>query len=52
MNRSPGKKVFLTAAEQGIGRASAIAMAGEGAQLTATDINEEAPETLARENAA
>ena len=34
-----GKRCFVTAAGQGIGRASALAMAAEGAQVWATDIN-------------
>ena len=34
-----GKKVLVTAAGQGIGRASALALAAEGAQVWATDIN-------------
>ncbi len=42
--RLSGKRVLATAAGQGIGRASAIAMAREGAQVFATDIN---PDTLA-----
>ena len=37
--RLQGKKVLVTAAGQGIGRASAIALAAEGAQVWATDIN-------------
>ncbi|WP_170603990.1 SDR family oxidoreductase [Ruegeria arenilitoris] len=37
--RLKGKRVLVTAAGQGIGRASAIAMAKEGAQVFATDIN-------------
>ncbi|WP_170454831.1 SDR family oxidoreductase [Ruegeria arenilitoris] len=37
--RLVGKRVLVTAAGQGIGRASAIAMAREGAQVFATDIN-------------
>ncbi len=37
--RLNGKRVLVTAAGQGIGRASAIAMAKEGAQVFATDIN-------------
>ena len=36
------KRVLLTAAGQGIGRASALAMAQEGARVIATDINEDA----------
>ena len=39
--RLAGKTVLLTAAAQGIGRASALAFADEGARVTATDINEE-----------
>jgi 2-keto-3-deoxy-L-fuconate dehydrogenase len=35
-----GKVAFLTAAAQGIGRATAIAFAREGAKVYATDINE------------
>ena len=38
--RLAGKRVLVTAAGQGIGRASALAMAAEGAQVTATDIND------------
>jgi len=37
--RLEGKRVLITAAAQGIGRASAIAMAREGAQVLATDVN-------------
>ncbi|MEP1441981.1 MAG: SDR family oxidoreductase [Hyphomicrobiales bacterium] len=39
--RLEGKKVLLSAAGQGIGRASALAMAAEGAHVYATDINDE-----------
>ena len=39
--RLAGKTILLTAAAQGIGRASALAFADEGAHVTATDINEE-----------
>ncbi len=35
-----GKTVLITAAAQGIGRASALACAAEGAKVIATDINE------------
>lgn len=42
-----GKVVVVTAAGQGIGRASALAYAQAGAQVWATDINEEALATLA-----
>ena len=37
--RLEGKRVLITAAAQGIGRASAIAMAREGAEVLATDVN-------------
>jgi 2-keto-3-deoxy-L-fuconate dehydrogenase len=41
MGRLAGKRAFVTAAGQGIGRASALAMAREGASVIATDINAE-----------
>ena len=44
MGRLTGKTALVTAAGQGIGRASALAMAAEGAQVVATDVN---PDTLA-----
>jgi 2-dehydro-3-deoxy-L-fuconate 4-dehydrogenase len=37
--RLEAKRVLITAAAQGIGRASALAMAREGAQVLATDLN-------------
>lgn len=37
--RLEGKTALITAAGQGIGRASALAMAAEGAQVWATDVN-------------
>ena len=37
--RLQGKTVLVTAAGQGIGRASVLAMAAEGAQVLATDVN-------------
>jgi len=40
-NRLTGKKALLSAAAQGIGRASALAFAAEGAEVIATDINSE-----------
>ena len=40
-SRLSGKTVFLTAAAAGIGRASALAFANEGARVIATDIDEE-----------
>ena len=39
-DRLAGKKALVTAAAQGIGRATALAFAAEGAQVLATDINE------------
>lgn len=45
-NRLSGKRVLVTAAGQGIGRASALAMAAQGAQVFATDVNESALSTL------
>ncbi|XP_036735084.1 dehydrogenase/reductase SDR family member 6 isoform X2 [Manis pentadactyla] len=40
MGRLEGKVIVLTAAAQGIGRASALAFAREGAKVIATDVNE------------
>ncbi len=39
-NRLAGKTAFVTAAAQGIGRATALAFAAEGAHVIATDLNE------------
>ena len=39
MGRLKGKSALVTAAGQGIGRASAISLANEGAEVLATDIN-------------
>lgn len=47
--RLGGKKAVITAAAQGIGRATAIAFADEGATVWATDINDAALEALSRE---
>ena len=38
--RLAGKTAFVTAAGQGIGRATALAFAADGAQVIATDVNE------------
>ena len=45
-----GKTVLITAAAQGIGRASALACAAEGAKVIATDINEALLATLKAEH--
>ena len=42
MGRLSGKRALVTAAGQGIGRASAMAMAAEGATVFATDVNADA----------
>ena len=39
MNRLAGKTAFVTAGGQGIGRATALAFAAEGAQVIATDLD-------------
>lgn len=44
--RLQGKRAFVTAAAQGIGRATALAFAAEGAEVIATDLNEAALGTL------
>ena len=49
MPRLLHKKAFLTAAAQGIGRATAIAFAREGARVVATDVDEHLLADLARE---
>jgi len=46
MGRLDGKRALVTAAAQGIGRESAEALASEGAQVTATDVNMDALGTL------
>jgi len=48
--RLKGKRVLVTAAGQGIGRASALAMASEGAQVFATDVNMDALSTIRSAN--
>ena len=48
--RLENKKIVVTAGAQGIGRATAIAFANEGADVLATDINEEKLHELSKEN--
>ena len=48
--RLEGKRVLATAAGQGIGRASALAMANEGALVFATDVDETALGELSHRN--
>ena len=48
-SRLAGKTAFLTAAAQGIGRATALAFAREGAKVIATDVDEAGLASLARE---
>jgi 2-keto-3-deoxy-L-fuconate dehydrogenase len=50
--RLDGKKILITAAAQGIGRATAEKFAAEGATVVATDINMEALGTLKAANLA
>lgn len=52
MGRLQGKRCLVTAAGQGIGRASALMMAREGARVIATDINQTALDALKEENGA
>ena len=47
LGRLKGKTVLITAAAQGIGRASALACADEGARVIATDINSAFLDSLA-----
>jgi 2-keto-3-deoxy-L-fuconate dehydrogenase len=47
--RLAGKTAFLTAAGQGIGRATALAFVREGARVIATDVNAEALASLAKD---
>jgi 2-keto-3-deoxy-L-fuconate dehydrogenase len=48
-DRLKNKRALVTAAAQGIGRATVLAFHREGAQVIAADINEETLELLARE---
>lgn len=50
-DRLNGKLTVITAAGQGIGRATALAFAREGAKVLATDINDEALSSLQQESA-
>jgi 2-keto-3-deoxy-L-fuconate dehydrogenase len=47
--RLAGKTAFLTAAAHGIGRATALAFAREGARVIATDVDQAGLDALARE---
>ena len=49
MSRLEGKEVIITAAGQGIGNATAITFHNEGANVTATDINEKTLSDLNKE---
>ena len=48
--RLKNKKIVVTAAAQGIGRATALAYSSEGADVIATDINREKLDKLKNEN--
>jgi 2-keto-3-deoxy-L-fuconate dehydrogenase len=47
--RLAGRQVFVTAAAQGMGRAAVLAMAREGAHVTATDLQEDSLARLAED---
>ena len=47
--RLEGKKIIVTAAGQGIGKATAIAFHNEGAHVIATDLNEKTLADLNKE---
>ena len=44
------KNIIVTAAAQGIGRATALKFANEGAKVLATDINEDKLNDLKKDN--
>ena len=48
-DRLNGKNIIVTAAGQGIGRATAVAFHNEGAKVTATDLNEKTLKELNKE---
>ena len=48
--RLENKKIIVTAAAQGIGRATALTFANEGAEVKALDINKEKLDDLSKEN--
>ena len=48
--RLKNKKIIVTAAAQGIGRATALTFASEGAEVIALDINKEKLDEISREN--
>ena len=48
--RLTNKNIIVTAAAQGIGRATAITFANEGANVIATDINEDKLKEISKEN--
>jgi len=52
VGRLDGKTALVTAAAQGIGRASALAFAREGARVVATDVNLEKLQAVAKEGGA
>lgn len=52
MGRLAGKRAIITAAANGIGRATALAYAREGAEIIATDLDEAALQGLAEEGVA
>jgi len=50
MGRLQGKRALITAAANGIGRATALAFAREGAEVLATDVNPQDLESLAAQD--